>query len=770
MAHFIDIVPIKGVIDNMSVISSGSSPAPKTSAPKTNTGQPKTDNSPKTTSQNKNNSSTTSGTDDKSTTPKTDTSDKVELSDQASKIAEEEKKVEEEKLAEEEKKAEEEKLANQNKINSNAIHMNQFEGDPNGRNADCGPTSLAMALKGVNLTPGGAEANASTVDTIQASRQAMYTNSDGKPIVTDQFDSTIKDGVDSNGNRVDSEHSTFTTLEAIKRGAENSGATAEKITGLNSVNSQLNEGHPVVLLGKGTIPASDYKDGHFVTVSGYDEKTGMYMVNDPTGKGPVQCTKEDLEKYAAAQGEPCNGIVSGVAISNPEQTGTASAANQTGMDPSNQTDPMNQTNTTGQTDGTQSAGQTGPPDFNKMTAQQQYDYLKNVVIQQANGDPSAWNTEPGSVNLIGIRSFQDGSPGNTDANVYNDTIYAVTIGNDGKPQVVPFNATTDAGIHNRDSREYGGVDDNGNYGISHLADGFYKDTWVREYRDGKNNALIQAGDIRYHIDSNYDGIISEDEKMGTNGEGRTVNSSWGIQFHPGGDGANVGTWSAGCQVIRKEEFNDFKAIINNSTNTRFSYTLIDSSNLPPVDANMAAQGTPQTSPQQNTTGGTTPQQNTTGGTTTENNTGGITPQQNNTGGTTTENNTGGITPQQNNTGGTTTENNTGGITPQQTETAYEPQHISSGSRPSSVTSPIGLEMSSDNMTMIWQAMNDVMQGNFNSESINKLYQWYTGENKNNYDPMRETAAQILIMAGKDISGIQNGIPDHIARRMQMSMV
>jgi len=78
-------------------------------------------------------------------------------------------------------------------------------------------------------------------------------------------------------------------------------------------------------------------------------------------------------------------------------------------------------------------------------------------------------------------------------------------------------------------------------------------------------------------------------------------------------------------------------------------------------------------------------------------------------------------------------------------------------------------MSSDTMNMVWEAMNDVMRGDFNSQAINKLYQWYTGENKNTYDPVRETAAQILAMAGKDISAGQTGIPAHIARRMQMNI-
>jgi len=204
---------------------------------------------------------------------------------------------------------EEKKKDENNKIDPQAIHMNQFEEDPNGRNADCGPTSLAMALNGVGLEPKGADENSSNLDTITAARSSMYTDSEGNTVNAD------KDGVDENGVRVEGEHSTYTTLTAIERGAENSGANAEQIGGMDNVTQQIQDGNPVVLLGQGTIPPSDYKDGHYVTVSGYNSETGKYIVNDPTGKGPVEVSRDDLMNYAAAEGEPTNGAVSGVAIS-----------------------------------------------------------------------------------------------------------------------------------------------------------------------------------------------------------------------------------------------------------------------------------------------------------------------------------------------------------------------------------------------------------------------------------------------------------------------
>ncbi|MCD4784497.1 MAG: hypothetical protein K8T10_11805 [Candidatus Eremiobacteraeota bacterium] len=245
-----------------------------------------------------------------------------------------------------------------------------------------------------------------------------------------------------------------------------------------------------------------------------------------------------------------------------------------------------------------------PPDFNKMTTQEQYDYLQDVVVQQADGDESAWKTGEGEVNLVGIRSWEDGQPGGREGDAYNDTIYAARMVN-GEPRIDSFNASVDGGVWNPSTAQNRGFGyrENGEWkGISHIADGFYRDNWVKGGVPGSDLGLRQAGDIRIHADSNSDGVIQNNERLGADingdgiGDGVTVGSSWGIQFHPGGNGTNVGQASAGCQVIHGSEYDKFKQIISDAPNSRFSYTLIDSANLPPVGAQHAFDGTPPAQP------------------------------------------------------------------------------------------------------------------------------------------------------------------------------
>jgi len=244
--------------------------------------------------------------------------------------------------------------------------------------------------------------------------------------------------------------------------------------------------------------------------------------------------------------------------------------------------------------------QAGPPDFNKMTPQEQYDYLQNTVVQQAGGDESAWKTGEGEVNLVGVRSWENGQPGGREGNEYNDTIYVARMEN-GEPKIDAFTASVDGGVWDpAKAQQRGfGVTSNGEWkGISHLADGHYRDTWVKGQVPLSDLGLRQAGDVRVHADGNSDGVIQNNERLGSDitgdgiGDGETKGAGWGIQFHPGGTGENVGQYSAGCQVIKAQEYDRFKQIIANAPNSRFSYTLVDSSNLPQVGAQHAFDGTP----------------------------------------------------------------------------------------------------------------------------------------------------------------------------------
>jgi hypothetical protein len=237
-----------------------------------------------------------------------------------------------------------------------------------------------------------------------------------------------------------------------------------------------------------------------------------------------------------------------------------------------------------------------PPDFNLMTEEEQYAYLEEVVLEASGDNPDAWKVEPGEVNLVGIRSFQDGQPTTPEGDVYNDSIYAAWMDEDGEVHVEGYQASTDAGVVNDpEATGFGYSNNQGYQGLSHLADGFYEDTWETGGVPHSDLGLRQKGDIQIHADANNDGIINPEERLGEDttgdgmGDGVTQGEWWGIQFHPGGSSdRDVNLWSAGCQVIVDEEYADFKEVIGSATNDKFSYTLIDSSDLPPVDASHAA--------------------------------------------------------------------------------------------------------------------------------------------------------------------------------------
>ncbi|MCL5037563.1 MAG: hypothetical protein M1269_10695 [Chloroflexi bacterium] len=240
------------------------------------------------------------------------------------------------------------------------------------------------------------------------------------------------------------------------------------------------------------------------------------------------------------------------------------------------------------TDESEEVSEARDVDLSNMSESEKYEYFQNLVISRADGDRSAWKTGEGELNLVGIRSFQDGKPGNADGNVYNDTIYAVYT-RDGVQHVEAFNGSVDAGSWTQsqaNARGFGYTDPQGNQkGISHIADGFYRDTWYRRNVLGETG-LAQTENIKIHADSNADGIIQDNERLGADtngdglGEGVEVPGSWAIQFHSGGTGQNVNTWSAGCQVIRGDQYDRFKQLIESSPQSRYSYLVIDSSDLP----------------------------------------------------------------------------------------------------------------------------------------------------------------------------------------------
>lgn len=227
--------------------------------------------------------------------------------------------------------------------------------------------------------------------------------------------------------------------------------------------------------------------------------------------------------------------------------------------------------------GLQNANGAKPVDFNKLSQDQQYDYLQKLTTSRA-GNASAWKTGDREVNLVGIRSF-NGSPQKAKIDQYDDMIYVARMV-DGKKTVEGFPASVDAGADPKNP--------NASY---RLDDGFYDGAFKRGTVSGKELGLRQARDLSVYQDLNKDGALSADEIA----KGKTMLSAdKQLQFHRGGSGF-VGDSSAGCQVIDAQHYDRFQAILKEAPNSQgvFNYTLSDCSRLPRINADGSAQKTHQ---------------------------------------------------------------------------------------------------------------------------------------------------------------------------------
>ena len=184
------------------------------------------------------------------------------------------------------------------------IQINQFEAElevgGDGANANCGPTSLAMCLHSLGLTVSGEIDGMSDGQVVDMARISMVSDS-------------ARDGVTESGQRSEAEHSTWTNFSDLTRGAKAGGATTEKIiASASSIQQALESGAKVIISGtfsgKSPLPwtgdrgsdnstAPGYATNHIVLVSGYDEKTGMFIVNDPARKSPLAVSAETLNYF-----------------------------------------------------------------------------------------------------------------------------------------------------------------------------------------------------------------------------------------------------------------------------------------------------------------------------------------------------------------------------------------------------------------------------------------------------------------------------------------
>ena len=184
------------------------------------------------------------------------------------------------------------------------VHINQFDAEMSaggdGINADCGPTSLVMALHALGLEVAGATDNSSTGELIDLARQSMVADAG-------------RDGVDQNGKRANAEHNTFTNFDDLTRGAKEASATAHRITpAAASIKTALMSGSKVIasgtFVGKQNLPwtgdrgtdnqgAPGNATMHIIAVTGYNSGQDKFVVDDPARRSTILVTAEQLEAF-----------------------------------------------------------------------------------------------------------------------------------------------------------------------------------------------------------------------------------------------------------------------------------------------------------------------------------------------------------------------------------------------------------------------------------------------------------------------------------------
>ncbi|HEY9900610.1 MAG TPA: C39 family peptidase [Pantanalinema sp.] len=149
-------------------------------------------------------------------------------------------------------------------------------------NTNCGPASLAMALKAVGLKPAGLVDATNSEAWIDRTRMAMEGDMDDFKLTSD---------------------------DDVMRGALASGAQAEKVYGLAGVEAAIAQGKPVVLAGNPVAYAGRFAErqyakfdgGHFILVTGI--QGDKVSINDPQSRvGSLTISRAELSRYMAYQG------------------------------------------------------------------------------------------------------------------------------------------------------------------------------------------------------------------------------------------------------------------------------------------------------------------------------------------------------------------------------------------------------------------------------------------------------------------------------------
>ncbi|MCB2198372.1 peptidoglycan-binding protein [bacterium] len=166
----------------------------------------------------------------------------------------------------------------------------------------------------------------------------------------------------------------------------------------------------------------------------------------------------------------------------------------------------------------------------------------------------------GVVHLIGVRGWKDSVAVENKFDEYNDTIVVVTS-NGKSSRAYRYTASVDPGRLNEPNPR----------GVAHLVEGSY--LYQIGLHRGRETALVQAGEVRVrrYFDEGAEPFEPYEE------------SGWfGINIHRGGTSRNVGSWSAGCQVVHGSEWTRFLGHVQRAANQgqkQFLYHLIEGDHL-----------------------------------------------------------------------------------------------------------------------------------------------------------------------------------------------
>lgn len=160
--------------------------------------------------------------------------------------------------------------------------VNQFAGDSDGRNANCGFASSLMSLKLLGI--------------------------DTSALGGSDYEKAMKLRQLGGGGTNDRD---WGTVAQVVRGLNAAGAHAEgvpntwgadKAKAVEVMKQAFLSGKPMAFVVAGNPALGwpnevSYNGGHFVTVAGYDQASNTFTVMDPVAKKPIQVTPDQLANY-----------------------------------------------------------------------------------------------------------------------------------------------------------------------------------------------------------------------------------------------------------------------------------------------------------------------------------------------------------------------------------------------------------------------------------------------------------------------------------------